>query len=81
MTRPILKGKIIAIYGSVTDVQFEGETLPLIYDTVKAVTVDGSEVVLEVIEHHEPNICRCISLDYNYGLQRNSVCFSTGSPL
>jgi F0F1-type ATP synthase beta subunit len=76
-----LKGKIIAVYGSVADVQFEGEKLPLIYDTIKAVTVNGSEVTLEVIEHHEPNICRCISLDYNYGLQRNSACFSTGSPL
>jgi F-type H+-transporting ATPase subunit beta len=76
-----LKGKIIAVYGAVTDVQFEGEKLPLIYDIIKAVTVDGREVVLEVIEHHEPNICRCISLDYNYGLQRDSECFSTGAPL
>jgi F-type H+-transporting ATPase subunit beta len=76
-----LKGKIIAVSGSVTDVQFESEKLPLIYDTIKAITVDGREVILEVIEHHEPNICRCISLDYNYGLQRNSVCFSTGSPV
>ena len=76
-----LKGKIIAVSGSVTDVQFESEKLPLIYDTIKAITVDGREVTLEVIEHHEPKICRCISLDYNYGLQRNSVCFSTGSPL
>ena len=76
-----LKGKIIAVSGSVTDVQFESETLPLIYDTIKAITVDGREVTLEVIEHHEPNICRCISLDYNYGLQRNSACFSTGSPV
>jgi F-type H+-transporting ATPase subunit beta len=81
MTGTILKGKIIAVYGSVTDVQFEGDKLPLIYDTIKAVTVSGSEVMLEVIEHHEPNICRCISLDYNYGLQRNAPCFSTGSPL
>ncbi len=76
-----LKGKIIAVYGSLADVQFDSEKLPLIYDTIKAITIDGNVVMLEVIEHHEPNICRCISLDYNYGLQRGSECFATGSPV
>ncbi|MCX5713206.1 MAG: F0F1 ATP synthase subunit beta, partial [Candidatus Omnitrophica bacterium] len=74
----MLKGKIVAVYGSVVDVQFEAEKLPIIYEIIKASTIDGKDVVLEVAEHREPNICRCISLNYTYGLQRNSLALATG---
>lgn len=76
-----LKGKIVAIFGSVVDVQFETSVLPAIYETIKATTFDGSDVTLEVVEHHEPNICRCIALNFTYGLQRNFACRATGNVL
>jgi len=75
------KGKIVAVYGSVVDVQFESEKLPVIYEIIKANTIHDKEVVLEVVEHREPNICRCISLNYTYGLKRNSLALATGSAL
>ncbi|MDD5246761.1 MAG: F0F1 ATP synthase subunit beta [Candidatus Omnitrophica bacterium] len=75
------KGRIIAVYGSVVDVAFDSEKLPVIYEIIKSVTFDGNEVILEVVEHREPNICRCIALNFTYGLQRNSICEATGSTL
>jgi len=75
------KGKIIAVFGSVVDVAFENKTLPTIYEIIKASTFDNKEVVLEVIEHHEPNICRCIALTATYGLRRNSFGEATGKCL
>jgi F-type H+-transporting ATPase subunit beta len=74
-------GKIVEVFGSVVDTQFEGQALPKIYEILKALTFDGSEVVLEVVEHHEPNICRCIALNQTYGLRRGSACLATGRPL
>lgn len=75
------KGKITAISGSVVDVQFEGEELPAIYEVITAHTFDNNEVVMEVIEHRDPNICRCIALNQTYGLRRNSAASSAGRQL
>jgi F-type H+-transporting ATPase subunit beta len=74
-------GKIVAVYGSVVDVQFDVESLPAIRDVLTATTFDGKDVVLEVVEHHDPNICRCVALNPTYGLKRNSVSFDTGRSL
>jgi len=75
------KGKAIAIFGSVVDVQFDSDKLPTIYEVIHASTFDGRQITLEVVEHHEPNICRCIALNFTYGLQRNSICTATGTVL
>jgi F-type H+-transporting ATPase subunit beta len=75
------KGTIVAISGSVIDVQFTSEELPAIYEVIKAATFDNSEVVMEVIEHRDPNICRCIAFNPTYGLRRNSLASATGAPL
>ena len=75
------KGKIIAISGSVVDVQFDAENLPSIYEIIKTSTFDNKEVILEVVEHREPNICRCIALNPTYGLRRNSSAVAAGHNL
>jgi hypothetical protein len=46
-----LKGKIVAIYGSVADVQFESEIMPAIYEIITASNYEGKDVILEVVEH------------------------------
>ena len=76
-----VKGKVIAVYSSVVDVECENKNLPVIYEIIRTQTFDGKEVVLEVIEHYEPNICRCIALTSTYGLKRNSECVATGKSL
>lgn len=75
------KGKVSAVYGSVVDVQFAGEELPVIYEIIKTNTFDDKQVVLEVVEHYDPDICRCIALTPTYGLRRNSPCIATGRSL
>jgi F-type H+-transporting ATPase subunit beta len=77
-----LEGKIVAVEGSVVDVQFDPQAvLPTIYGVIQAHTFDNQVVVLEVVEHHDPHICRCIALNSTYGIKRNSACFSTGGQL
>lgn len=76
-----IKGRIVGVYGSIVDTQFNTQILPAIYEVVIASTFDGNEVVMEVVEHPGPNICRCAALNSTYGLRRNSVCEATGKPL
>lgn len=67
------KGKVVAVYGPVVDVQFSQDgLLPGIYEVIHTSTYYGDKLILEVIEHRENNVCRCIALSQTYGLQRNS---------
>jgi F-type H+-transporting ATPase subunit beta len=67
------QGKVIGVYGPVVDVQFgEGSLPPGIHEILLTKNYTREEVVLEVVEHKEGNICRCIALSPTYGLQRNS---------
>ncbi|HDN85090.1 MAG TPA: F0F1 ATP synthase subunit beta [Candidatus Aerophobetes bacterium] len=76
------KGKIMAVYGPVVDVAFENlELLPGIYEILETQTYDGKRLVLEVVEHRESNICRCIALGPTYGLQKNSEAIASSSLL
>ncbi len=68
------EGKIMAVHGPVVDIMFESEaSLPSINEILKAQTYERQEVVLEVVEHKEGNIARCISLTPTYGLARNGI--------
>ncbi len=74
------QGQVIAVEGAVVDVQFIGDDgLPFIYEVIRVATFDGQEVVLEVVEHHQPNICRCIALNPTHGIRRSSPCVSMGT--
>ncbi|MCM8789974.1 MAG: F0F1 ATP synthase subunit beta [Candidatus Omnitrophica bacterium] len=65
-------GKVIAVYGSVVDVQFPShDLLPGLNSLLKILLPDKKEVTLKVIEHKSGNVCRCISLDFTYGVGRN----------
>ncbi len=74
-------GKVVAVYGSVVDVQIQNGLLPSIYEIMIASNFRGDEIVLEVVEHHDPDICRCIALTSTYGVRRNAPCSSTGQGL
>lgn len=66
------KGKVIAVYGSVVDVQFNStEDLAVINALLTIKLPNDKDVVLEVVEHKKGNICRCLALDFTYGLGRN----------
>jgi len=65
-------GKVIAVYGSVVDVQFPPEAeLPEIKALLKVMGNFEKEVLLNVVEHRTNNVCRCIALGFTYGVARN----------
>jgi len=65
-------GKVVAVYGSVVDVYFSlSSALPAINSLLKILLPDGKGVMLKVIEHKANNTCRCIALDFTYGVGRN----------
>jgi F-type H+-transporting ATPase subunit beta len=80
MTQKV-KGRIVAVYGAVIDCSFPGVELPAINEVIHARTFDDKKIVLEVVEHYDPDICRCIALTPTFGLRRNSVCEAQGDSL
>jgi len=75
----IKKGKVIAVRGPVVDISFKGaEEIPFIYEVVKSETVDGQEVIMEVIEQMENMVVRCVCLSLNIGLRRNAEAVALG---
>ncbi|MFH0924867.1 MAG: hypothetical protein V1872_04425 [bacterium] len=75
------QGNIVAVSGGVVDVRFDTQFLPMIRELLYTQTYHGEEIVLEVIEHRDNNICRCISFNPLYGLQRNAKCIAKGDTL
>jgi len=72
-------GIITRIQGPVVDVKFTSfGDMPTLYNVIYSETVDGREVLLEVVEHLPDNIARCVSLADTTSLQRNSVAHDTG---
>ena len=77
-----VKGKISQIIGAVVDVTFEdGVALPDIYDALKVVRPDGTEVILECQQDIGENTMRTIAMDSTDGLQRGTEVVSLNGPI
>lgn len=75
-------GKVIAVYGTVVDVQFDKNTvLPAINSILRVIMPNEKNIVLELVEHRENNICRCLSFDFTYGVGRNMAVMVENSGL
>ncbi|MDP9142518.1 MAG: F0F1 ATP synthase subunit beta [Pseudomonadota bacterium] len=71
-------GKIVQVIGAVVDVEFPRDAIPKIYD---ALTVDGTELTLEVQQQLGDGIVRTIALGASEGLKRGLVVQNTGKPI
>ncbi len=71
-------GKIVQIISAVVDVEFEAGSVPKIYD---ALTVEGSELILEVEQQLGDGIVRTIAMGTSDGLRRGMVVTDTGAPI
>ncbi|HFD12148.1 MAG TPA: F0F1 ATP synthase subunit beta [Crenotrichaceae bacterium] len=71
-------GKIVQIISAVVDVEFEAGSVPNIYD---ALTVDGSELILEVEQQLGDGIVRTIAMGSSDGLRRGMSVTNTGAPI
>ncbi len=79
---PGKEGHVICVQGPVVDVRFESvKDLPLIYEMLVVTTTDGREVTLEVAEHLEGGIARCIAMSSTFNIQRRTVARATGAPI
>ncbi|MFH1836536.1 MAG: F0F1 ATP synthase subunit beta [Candidatus Omnitrophota bacterium] len=74
------RGKVISVKGPVVEVSFLGEEeIPSIHEIIKTKTINGQEVIMEVIEQMDNMVVRCVCLSLNIGMKRNSEAVSTGS--
>ncbi|NCU37868.1 F0F1 ATP synthase subunit beta [Candidatus Saccharibacteria bacterium] len=73
-------GKIIQIVGVVVDVEFDGGTLPAIYDALLIAHSD-STVTLEVAQHLDEHTIRAVSMQSTDGLTRGQLVKATGAPI
>ncbi len=71
-------GRIVQIIGAVIDVEFERESVPQVYD---ALTVDGTDITLEVQQQLGDGVVRTIALGSTEGLKRGLAVDDTGAPV
>ncbi len=72
------QGKIVQCIGAVVDVEFSREVLPKVYD---ALTMEGSELTLEVQQQLGDGIVRTIALGSSDGLRRGMMVTNTKEPI
>ncbi len=72
------QGKIIQCIGAVIDVEFARDQMPHIYD---ALTMDGSELTLEVQQQLGDGVVRTIALGSSDGLRRGMMVTNTKGPI
>ncbi|MCJ7694009.1 MAG: F0F1 ATP synthase subunit beta [Anaerolineaceae bacterium] len=74
-------GKIIQIHGPVVDVEFSGNNLPDIYESLKVMEEDKVHLLLEVQIQLGNNVSRALALGDTSGLKRGMPVVRTFSPL
>jgi len=72
------EGKIVQCIGAVIDVEFPRDSLPKVYD---ALTMEGSELTLEVQQQLGDGVVRTICLGASDGLRRGMKVKNTGAPI
>ncbi len=71
-------GLIVQIIGAVVDVEFSRDALPRIFD---ALTIDGTDIMLEVQQQLGDGVVRTIALGTTDGLKRGLSVSNTGAPI
>ena len=71
-------GRIVQIIGAVIDVEFARDSVPSVFD---ALTVDDTEITLEVQQQLGDGIVRTIALGSTEGLKRRLGVDDTGAPV
>ena len=69
-------GLIVQVIGAVVDVEFPRDAMPGIFD---AMTVDGTDIMLEVQQQLGDGVVRTIALGSTDGLKRGLSVSNTGA--
>src|ERR1041384_2537152 len=80
------QGTIVQCIGAVTDIQFDRESMPGIYDALLLVEDPNNRLVekdltFEVEQQLGDGVVRCIALGSSDGLRRGMKVTSTGQPI
>src|SRR6201988_1043199 len=80
------QGTIVQCIGAVTDIQFDRESMPGIYDALLLVEDPNNplvekELTFEVEQQLGDGVVRCIALGSSDGLRRGMKVTSTGGPI
>ena len=78
MQAPHSSGQIVEIIGAVIDVQFQHGSVPKVDD---ALTVEASQLVLEVQQQLGDGVVRTIAMGTSDGLRRGLKVTNTGAPI
>jgi F-type H+-transporting ATPase subunit beta len=78
MSTALIEGKIVQCIGAVIDVEFPRDSMPKIYD---ALTMEGSELTLEVQQQLGDGVVRTICLGSSEGLRRGMTVQNSGLPI
>src|SRR5210317_447073 len=71
-------GSIVQVIGAVVDVEYPRDSMPKVFE---ALTVDNTEITLEVQQQLGDGVVRCIALGSTDGLKRGLPVTSTGAPI
>lgn len=71
-------GRIVQIIGAVVDVEFPRDAVPKVYD---ALTVDSTELTLEVQQQLGDGVVRAIAMGSSEGLSRGIAVTNTGAAI
>jgi F-type H+-transporting ATPase subunit beta len=71
-------GTVVQVIGAVVDAEFPRAAMPRVFD---ALTVDGTDIMLEVQQQLGDGIVRTIALGSTDGLKRGLAVTSTGAPI
>src|SRR5919106_3937176 len=78
-------GKVVQVIGPVVDVEFEGGSLPAIYNAVRitneATGAGAIDVIVEVEQHLGENRVRTVAMKPTDGMQRGMKAIDTGAPI
>lgn len=81
-TETLHRGRVVGVQGPVVDVKFRStEEMPDLHDVVQVKTFDKRDLYMEVAEHLEGNVARCIALASTLNLQRNAPATALGTVL
>ena len=72
------KGTIVQVIGAVVDTEFSRDAMPKVFD---ALTVDDTEIMLEVQQQLGDGVVRSIALGSTDGLKRGLPVTNTGAPI
>ncbi|MCD4829496.1 MAG: F0F1 ATP synthase subunit beta [Candidatus Cloacimonetes bacterium] len=75
------EGKVIQVIGPVVDVEFPEGQLPAIFNALKIIREEQTDLILEVQMHLGENKVRSVAMDSTDGMVRGTTVMDTGEPI